>query len=189
MERTTRKVGDRSKNDRQRNKLTIKQPPALSDQQKLPTPHSEGDRAIIGFIDLNRSQQTGASRTERPIISRQQAACYIMSMFQELPSHSYGILYLGKSGRIIQLEANIAVGLSYTSEDIPVIVQKTLMYQAASIVICEKQPPGFTEPDLNSESFSMQLNKALHFIDIELMDRIVIGDNKYYSFRENDNLY
>ena len=46
--------------------------------------------------------------------------------------------------------------------------------------------------DLNDNVFAVEVNEHLKicgkYMDIQLADHIIIGDNQYYSFRENGRL-
>ncbi len=55
---------------------------------------------------------------------------------------------------------------------------------AVYIVLLHNHPSGLCKPSSEDISITLSLVKCGHLLDIEFADHIIIGDNIYYSFRE-----
>lgn len=66
------------------------------------------------------------------------------------------------------------------------IFQRALLSGAASIVIVHTHPSGEPTPSKADREVYEKIKEAGKLIDIELIDFIIIGDNCYHSFSEND---
>ena len=66
---------------------------------------------------------------------------------------------------------------------------KGLQEQAVYIVILHNHPSGNPEPSREDILITRKIRECGELLDILLMDHIVIGDNEYFSFREQDILY
>ena len=56
------------------------------------------------------------------------------------------------------------------------------------IVILHNHPSGDPTPSQEDLELTQQIARGAQLLGITLADHIVIGDNRYYSFRENHRL-
>ena len=69
------------------------------------------------------------------------------------------------------------------------IYRTALQEQAVYIVILHNHPSGNPEPSREDIQVTRKIKQSGEILDILLMDHIIIGDNEYFSFREQDILY
>ena len=89
--------------------------------------------------------------------------------------------------------ANMVISFQYESEgDIDQaavyprkILRNALLSNSKRVILLHNHPSGNTKPSENDIEITRKLKSAFDTIEIELMDHIIIGDNGYYSFREN----
>ena len=62
------------------------------------------------------------------------------------------------------------------------------MQNAVMIVILHNHPSGDPTPSREDLELTQQIARGAQLLGITLADHIVIGDNRYYSFRENHRL-
>ena len=55
---------------------------------------------------------------------------------------------------------------------------------AVNVILLHNHPSGDPSPSKADIDITKNINNALNSIGIELIDHIVIGDNCYYSFKE-----
>ncbi|WP_026665921.1 RadC family protein [Butyrivibrio sp. FC2001] len=60
--------------------------------------------------------------------------------------------------------------------------------RAVKIIILHNHPSGDPTPSFADMDITEQIRDAGLILDIRLMDHIIIGDHRYYSFKENNNL-
>ncbi len=68
------------------------------------------------------------------------------------------------------------------------LFRKALMCSAVMIVILHNHPSGDPAPSEEDRKITRQVEKGAQLLGLTLADHIVIGDNRYYSFRENHML-
>lgn len=73
-----------------------------------------------------------------------------------------------------------------TSTSTREIFQKALMCGAATIVLVHNHPSGESDPSENDRRTDKEIYDAGKLLNIELTDSIIIGDDEYYSFREEN---
>ncbi|NTV30763.1 DNA repair protein RadC [candidate division WWE3 bacterium] len=64
------------------------------------------------------------------------------------------------------------------------IFSYALSFHAARIIIVHNHPSGNPEPSREDIIITKQLIKAGRLLGIELIDHVILGSNKYFSFRE-----
>ena len=69
------------------------------------------------------------------------------------------------------------------------IYRAALQEQAVYIVILHNHPSGNPEPSREDILITRKIRECRELLDILLMDHIIIGDNEYFSFCEQDILY
>ncbi len=83
----------------------------------------------------------------------------------------------------------IAVG-SVSHADVPPmeLFRKALLRNAVMIVILHNHPSGDPAPSKADIAVTRRLEQGAGLLGLTLADHIVIGDNRYYSFKENHML-
>ena len=68
------------------------------------------------------------------------------------------------------------------------VVEKALRYQATSVLLCHNHPKGSVKPSFDDINLTAGLKRMLEPLGVEVVDHIIIGENEYFSFFENDLL-
>lgn len=65
------------------------------------------------------------------------------------------------------------------------LFSSALLNNAVSIILLHNHPSGDPSPSREDKSITLRLKKASEVLEIPITDHIIIGDNRYFSFREN----
>ena len=68
------------------------------------------------------------------------------------------------------------------------VVEKALRYKATGVLLCHNHPNGNARPSYDDIILTSQLKKMLEPLGVEVLDHIIIGEEEYFSFFENDML-
>ncbi|MGS0971918.1 MAG: RadC family protein [Candidatus Izemoplasmataceae bacterium] len=97
-------------------------------------------------------------------------------------------LFLNTKGELIKKET-IFVGSLNTSVIHPrEIFKEAVKVSAASIVIAHNHPSGDPSPSSQDIEITKRLHQNGLMMDIEVLDHIIVGQNKYFSFKEHGML-
>lgn len=72
--------------------------------------------------------------------------------------------------------------------DLKDVVNQALKYKASGVFLVHNHPSGDVTPSTSDIDLTNSMKKALDFFDIKLLDHIIVGSNKYYSFNSNNML-
>lgn len=68
------------------------------------------------------------------------------------------------------------------------IFQRALLSNSARIIVAHNHPSGVLEPSKNDITFTERVKNAGEILGIELLDHLIVSENSYYSFREENML-
>jgi len=99
-------------------------------------------------------------------------------------------LYLNRNNRTIGYAVISIGGTSFTVCDPKVVFQHALLCNASSIVLIHNHPSGNIKPSLTDIELTKRLKKIGEFMSLEILDHLIIVDNKkkYYSFADRGML-
>ena len=59
-------------------------------------------------------------------------------------------------------------------------------YEAVMFILLHNHPSGDPYPSDDDIRITKRIEKGAQILQLELVDHVIIGDNKYYSFKENE---
>ncbi|MBO5816224.1 MAG: DNA repair protein RadC [Bacteroidales bacterium] len=96
------------------------------------------------------------------------------------------ILFLNRANYLISKEKLSSGGLDSTTLDCRHILKKALEKKASGIIIVHNHPSGSALPGSADIQSTRQLDRALKACDISLLDHVVIAQDNYYSFADEE---
>ncbi len=97
-------------------------------------------------------------------------------------------LYLNTKGELIQKKTLFIGSLNSSLIHPREIFKYAVLYSAATIILVHNHPSGDPYPSHHDIDVTKIINKNAKMMDISLMDHIIIGRDKYYSFKEHNIL-
>lgn len=79
-------------------------------------------------------------------------------------------------------------GLTGASVDVRELLRHALLSQAAAVVLCHNHPSGNTAPSADDDRLTGHVGQACRAVGLRLLDHIIIGNGKYYSYSDNGKL-
>lgn len=79
-------------------------------------------------------------------------------------------------------------GLSETIVDVRLIAKFAIESLASHVILVHNHPSGGVKPSRQDELLTSSLEKGLSFLNIKLVEHIIISENEYYSFSDEGKL-
>lgn len=98
------------------------------------------------------------------------------------------VLFLNRANHLIGKEMMSSGGLESTLIDCKTIIRKALEKKASGIILVHNHPSGNSLPGTADINQTRLLKKGLDTCDISLLDHVVIADNSYYSFADEEQV-
>lgn len=100
------------------------------------------------------------------------------------------VIMLDNHNQILKIK-DVAKGTNnFVSASVRNILNEAVKIQALKIILVHNHPSGNPNPSQKDYEFTEKVRKASELLEIQLLDHIVIGDNKYISiFSEEKNMH
>ena len=109
-------------------------------------------------------------------------------LFWDLSEEECRVVLLNQSLRLISVELVGIGGLTFVSADIRKILKLALQKNATTIVLAHNHPSGSVKPGREDDSLTRQLQEACKIMNIRLLDHLILGGNRYYSYADEGRL-
>ena len=117
--------------------------------------------------------------------SAEQVFTYLYHSMRGLKKEVFKILLLNSRNQIIETtdlpEGTVNASFVYPLE----VIEKALKSNAVSVIFAHNHPSGGTAPSESDKELTRDLVFAAAIMQLKVLDHLIIGDNKYYSFAGN----
>ena len=139
---------------------------------------------IAAALELGRRRRYSEA-LEKPSIKNSQIAyeCFYAHL-SDLNHEQFWIMLLNNANKVIKLEKIGVGGMTGTTADPKKIFKSALENNATSIMLCHNHPSGNVIPSNADKQITNNLKKAGQFLEIKILDHIIIGNDNYFSFAD-----
>jgi len=106
----------------------------------------------------------------------------------DLPHEEFWILYLNNSNKVIQKNQLSKGGITGTLVDVRLVLKNALEVGAVALILCHNHPSGTLKPSQADKAITQKLKVAAQSLDISVLDHLIITENAYYSFADENSL-
>jgi len=144
--------------------------------------------ALMAAIELGRRYLNEPVPVGEVLNSSIKTLRFISAQLREHRNEIFACAFLDTQFRLISFE-KLFEGTVHSTHVYPrEIVKRGLAHNAAKIILAHNHPSGEASPSQADKDTTELVKEALGFVDIALIDHIIIGHPGYYSFAEDDNL-
>lgn len=143
---------------------------------------------IAAALELGRRRKEEDAKEVKIITSSKDAFNYFDPLLSDLPHEEFWILLLARNRKVLTRIKISEGGIAGTVVDTKIIMKHALENLASYIVLCHNHPSGNLNPSDADLSITKKLVQAAKTLDIDVVDHIIVANNKYYSFSDNGNI-
>lgn len=140
--------------------------------------------SIVAALELGRRRKKEDAPDKKQIQSSNDVFEIFQPIFADIPHEEFWVLLLNRSNRIIEKLRVSQGGVSGTVTDIRLILKPAIEKLASSIILCHNHPSGNNRPSENDISITQKAKEAAKFMDIAVLDHIIVCEKNYYSFAD-----
>ena len=142
--------------------------------------------AIQACFELARRLAAELPDDDLTIRTAETVARMMGPRLRDLPHEECWVLYLNRGSKLIGKERISSGGVSATVIDIRIIVKKAVERLASGLILVHNHPSGNPQPGEQDRIQTDALRRAAAVFDIALIDHVIIGKKKYFSFSEEN---
>ncbi|MBK8952402.1 MAG: DNA repair protein RadC [Chitinophagaceae bacterium] len=140
--------------------------------------------AIIAALELGRRRQAEAPIDKARVLSSNDIAVFLQARLKDNRHEVFAVMYLNRANKVNHFEIISKGGITGTVADPRVILRKALEYDAVSIILCHNHPSGSLKPSRADEQLTVKIKEAACFLDITVLDHVIVSENGYFSFAD-----
>jgi len=135
-----------------------------------------------------RYREDEVSAGKQKITSAKEIVDIVMSQLRDLKTEIFKVVYLDSNNRIIAI---VDTACGTVNQAVPIvreIMHAALQKFAASIICLHNHPSANITPSNEDRKLTEELRDASKLMGVKFLDHIIIGDNQYYSFVDEEEL-
>ena len=117
-----------------------------------------------------------------------EVAEFLMPRLRDLKKEIFQILLLDSKNNIIDIIEIEEGTVDQAAPQVREVILKAIQNFAVSIIAVHNHPSGDPEPSEEDVAFTENLKRAGEALQISVLDHIIIGDNRFYSFADEKRL-
>lgn len=144
--------------------------------------------SIIAAMELGKRRRGAEIIDKKKITSSRDVFEYFSGIVNDSNYEVFYILLLNRANKVIGSIQISEGGFSGTVADPKKIFKMALEQNATSIILCHNHPSGNIQPSDADLKLTSKLKQAGEMLDLPVIDHIIIGDEKYFSFADEGRL-
>ena len=135
--------------------------------------------------EITISYKDNVKASERvKILTPQSSYSHLKPFYTECMEHheeSY-VLFLNRANKVLGVSLISKGGMAETVMDVKIILQTALKAHASGIILSHNHPSGNLHPSEPDKRITSKIKEACKFLDLNLLDHIIVTEESYYSF-------
>jgi DNA repair protein RadC len=141
--------------------------------------------SIIAALELGMRRRLAEVPVRKTVSSSRDAFDLLYTSVADCLYEEFWVLLLNHANRRISVEQISEGGQAGTVVDPKKIFKLALEQNAAGIILCHNHPSGNLNPSTADRNLTDKIKNAGNFLDIKVLDHLIIADESYYSFADN----
>jgi len=143
---------------------------------------------IVAALELGRRRKETDIREKPKVGSSREAYDVICGDLMDLPHEEFWVLLLNRANRLIRKQRVSEGGVSGTVADPKVIYKAALDHLASGIIVVHNHPSGNRTASQSDIDLTKKLREAGKFLEIQMLDHLIVCGPKYFSFADEGML-
>lgn len=106
----------------------------------------------------------------------------------DLQTEEFWAIYLNQSNKILGKSRLTSGGINQSVVDVRILFKTAIEHFATAIVIAHNHPSGNLKPSQEDLRITKQINEGGKILNIQLLDHLIITQNSYFSFADENLL-
>lgn len=139
---------------------------------------------VIAALELGRRRREAEGMKKPVIQSSKDAADILQPHLADLSHEEFVILLLNRNNAVVDKFNVSSGGVAGTVVDPKIIFKRAMDYSASGLILSHNHPSGNLKPSPEDIKLTKKLFDAGKFLEVSVLDHIIIAGNEYYSFAD-----
>ena len=143
---------------------------------------------LTAALELGSRRQVSVTKKKKQVSSSQEIYEIFGPQIGDLNHEEFWLMCLNRNNAIIGTTRIGSGGISATVADIRIMLKYAIENYASSMILCHNHPSGNLKPSNADIKLTTAVKEAASWMDIALIDHIIVTDSSYYSFADEKML-
>lgn len=139
---------------------------------------------LKGIAELARRFYDVRLKEENPLLSPEMTRAFLRSQFAGEEREVFMAIFLDAQHKVIKHSRLFSGTLSHVEVHPREIVRQAIKINASAVILAHNHPSGCAEPSKADKLITERVVKCCQFMDIRVLDHLVMGRGEYVSFAE-----
>lgn len=144
--------------------------------------------ALTTVAEVELIYKSRVKPSERPLVNNT-GKCYqlLLQTWDENKIdfvEQFKVLLLNRCNRVLGLYELSSGGITGTVADVRLVMMAALKANAVAIILSHNHPSGNLKPSRDDEELTRKIKTAGMYLDIQVLDHIIVTSEGYYSFAD-----
>ena len=139
---------------------------------------------IVAALELGRRRNDLEPNEKLKITSSKDAFELLKGDFMDLPHEEFWVLLVNRANRVVKKKRVSEGGVSGTVADPKIIFKLALEELATGVIVAHNHPSGNLTASQSDIDLTKKLKEAGKFLEIQVLDHLIVAGQKYYSFAD-----
>ncbi|MFC0345299.1 RadC family protein [Epilithonimonas hispanica] len=141
-------------------------------------------------ISIATALEIGNRKSQQEVLERHQISSskdvfeVLQPHLSDLSTEEFWAVFLNHQNKILYKTCLFRGGIASSVADVRVIFKTALEHFSTRIIVAHNHPAGSLKPSSEDINITKKIDEAGKLLEIELLDHIIIAQNKFYSFKE-----
>ena len=143
---------------------------------------------IMAALELGKRRRAAEANLPTEVRDSKDTFERFLPYIDDMRQEHFLVLYLNQSNHALKVECISNGGTTNVIADPKIIFKNALNLGATCLVLGHNHPSGNPRPSEDDRQLTKKLVAAGKLLDINVIDHIVIGNERYYSFRDHGEM-
>ena len=143
---------------------------------------------IMAALELGKRRRGAEANLPTEVKDSKDSFERFLPYIDDMRQEHFLVLYLNQSNHALKVECISNGGTTNVIADPKIIFKNALTLNATCIVLGHNHPSGNPRPSEDDRLLTKKLVAAGKLLDISVIDHIIIGNERYYSFRDHGEM-
>ncbi len=143
---------------------------------------------IMAALELGKRRRGAEANLPAEVKDSKDSYERFLPFIDDIRQEHFLVMYLNQSNHALKVECISNGGTTHVIADPKIIFKNALNLNATCIILGHNHPSGNPRPSEDDRQLTKKLVAAGKLLDITVIDHIIIGNERYYSFRDHGEM-
>ena len=144
--------------------------------------------SIMAALELGKRRRGAEASLPEEVKDSKTSFERFLSHIDDMKQEHFLVMYLDQSFHELKVECVSNGGTTNVIADPRIIFKHALNHGATCIILGHNHPSGNPRPSKDDRQLTQKIVSAGKLLDIAVIDHIIIGNERYYSFRDHGEM-